>query len=100
MYSIDDIRRKVAPVARDFGVGKLALFGSYARGEATGSSDVDMLIVDKGKLRGMFNLSGFQLAMQDTLGLPVDVVTLGGLYDDVRQNISGEEVMIYDSRNA
>ena len=34
IYTIDEIRRKVVPIAKKYGVKKLSLFGSYARGEA------------------------------------------------------------------
>jgi hypothetical protein len=41
VYTIDEIKEKAIPVAREYGVDSMGLFGSYARGEATGSSDID-----------------------------------------------------------
>ena len=35
VYSIDEIREIVAPIAKQHGVDKVFLFGSYARGDAT-----------------------------------------------------------------
>jgi predicted nucleotidyltransferase len=57
----DDINTSslIAPVARDYGVRKLTLFGSYARGDATVESDIDLRIVDRGQLRGLFRLAAF-----------------------------------------
>ena len=54
VYSIDEIRKIVAPIAKQHGVDKVFLFGSYARGDATPASDVD-LCVDAPKLRGLFD---------------------------------------------
>ena len=34
VYSIDEIREIVAPIAKQHGVDKVFLFGSYARGDA------------------------------------------------------------------
>ena len=47
IYSIDEIKRIAAPIAAGFGVERVCLFGSYAKGEATSASDID-LIIDKG----------------------------------------------------
>ena len=54
IYSVGDLRAIIAPIAARHGVDRVYLFGSYARGEATENSDVD-LRVDKGSLRGMFS---------------------------------------------
>ena len=60
VYSIDEIREIVAPIAKQHGVDKVFLFGSYARGDATPASDVD-LCVDAPKLRGLFALAVYML---------------------------------------
>ena len=59
VYTIDQIRKIVAPIAASYGVGSLSLFGSYARGEATDGSDIDIL-VDSG-LPGLTGLLVFLL---------------------------------------
>jgi len=48
VYTIDQIRRIAMPIAAAYGVKSMRLFGSYARGEATDDSDVDILI-DRGR---------------------------------------------------
>ena len=76
------------------------LFGSYARGEATENSDVDIRI-DKGdsqKLRGLFDVSGFQLALADALGKKVDLITMlpeQERYNIFRNRVKNEEVLLY-----
>ena len=75
IYTIDEIRRKVVPIAKKYGVKKLSLFGSYARGEADDKSDVDFLI-DRGKIVGI-EYFGFVYDLEDELGCHVDVVTTG-----------------------
>jgi predicted nucleotidyltransferase len=70
------------------------LFGSYARGEATEDSDID-LHVWSGSIRGLFQLSGFMLDLQDALGKEVDVVTQGGIRKRFYECIKDEEVQLY-----
>jgi predicted nucleotidyltransferase len=95
MYSITDITKSVAPIAQSFGIGKLALFGSYARNEASETSDLDFHIIDCGSLRGLFALAGFKNALEDVFKVPVDVVTTNSMYDDVRAAVEHEEIIVY-----
>lgn len=56
-----------------FGVKRLGLFGSCARGDFTSRSDVDILIdVDPSIGLDFVNLAEF---IEDALGLPVDLVS-------------------------
>ena len=43
IYTLDEIKQKAIPIAIEYGVNSMSLFGSYARGEATENSDVDFL---------------------------------------------------------
>jgi predicted nucleotidyltransferase len=96
-YDIDEIKNKISPIAKKFGIRKIAVFGSYARGEATINSDLDFHIIDRGSLRGLIQLAGFELALEEIFNIPVDVVTTSSLFDDVLKNIEGEEMVVYDA---
>lgn len=53
-YTLDEIARRVRPVAEQYHLRAVYVFGSYARGEATEGSDVDLLIDDTDSgLRGL-----------------------------------------------
>ena len=97
IYSIDEISSMVAPIAANFGIRKLSVFGSYARNEATENSDLDFHLIDRGSLRGLFRLAGFELALEEKFKVPVDVVTTNSLFDDVRQRIEQEELIVYEA---
>ena len=43
--SIDEIRAALAPALRNGGASKAIVFGSYARGDADGYSDLDLIVV-------------------------------------------------------
>ncbi len=97
MYSVTEISKIVTPIARSYGIGCLSVFGSYARGEATSGSDIDFHILDKGSLCGLFQLAGFQIALEEALNVPVDVVTTGSLFEDVYSTIAKEEKIVYEA---
>jgi predicted nucleotidyltransferase len=98
MYSIPEISKIVSPIARSYGINCLSVFGSYARGEATSDSDIDFHILDRGSLRGLFQLSGFELALEEALEIPVDVVTTDSLFEDICNVVEREEMVVYEAR--
>ncbi|MDR0846026.1 MAG: nucleotidyltransferase domain-containing protein [Lactobacillales bacterium] len=42
VYTIDEIKEKISPIAKKWGIPLVYLFGSYARGEADDESDIDL----------------------------------------------------------
>ena len=97
MYSIPEISRIVSPIASAYGISRMSVFGSYARGEATSFSDIDFHILDRGSLCGLFQLAGLELALEEALKTPVDVVTTDSLFEDVRIAIENEEMIVYEA---
>ena len=94
VYSIEQIKEHITPIAKNYGVKRVMLFGSYARGEATEDSDID-LHVYCGNIRGLFELSGFRLDLIDALGKNVDLVTHGGMRRKFYERIRNDEVLLY-----
>ncbi len=97
IYTTEEIRRIVAPIAHAYGVERVLLFGSYARNEATPESDIDLRI-DKGAIRGLFKLAGFNRELEEQLGMHVDVLTTGALSSDFLDRIRKEEVVLYEQQ--
>ena len=95
-YTIEEIRQKVAPIAKRYGVARVYLFGSYARNEARAKSDVDLLI-DKGKVRDLFRMSELYCALENSLETKIDLLTTCAFDagDKFREDILKEEVLLY-----
>lgn len=74
IYTIDEIKRRIEPVAKEYGVKQVYLFGSYARGEATEESDVDLL-VDAPDVRGI-KTCRLERAFAESVGRNVDLVMM------------------------
>ena len=76
-----------------FGVASLALFGSFARGQATDASDIDILVRFNGPAtsRAYF---GVQFYIEDLLGRPVDLVTDKALRPEFRPHLEREAVSV------
>lgn len=78
-------------------IDRVVLFGSYARGEATPQSDVDLRIeLANGASLGLFALSGLASKLESGLGRHVDVVTADKLSDELEAAIKREGVVLYE----
>ncbi len=86
-----DILRKNRARLDELGICRLRVFGSTARGEASASSDIDML-VDFNRKVGLFHIVDVQDTLEDLLGAKVDLVTEGALHPALASGILAEAV--------
>ena len=76
-----------------FGVKSLRLFGSVARGDASASSDVDLLV----SFRETPTFSGYmklRIFLEDLLGAKVDLITETGLREGVRPFVEKDAIRV------
>ena len=94
-YTVSEIKERAVPIAKEYGIKQMSLFGSYARGDANDESDVDIYI-DKGKLRSLIRYFMFVADLEKALQCHVDVVTTGIEDRDFLDRIKGEGVLLYE----
>lgn len=80
-------------LASQFGVTRLALFGSTARDAAHSASDLDLLVSFDGPATSS-RYFGVQFYLEDMLGRPVDLVTDKALRPELRPYIEREAVNV------
>ena len=93
--SMAEIRDVVSRLAAQYGAKRVYLFGSYARGDMTPGSDIDLRI-DKGAIRGL-EMAGLLVDLEDALGIPVDLIPTGSLDDSFLAAIRDDEVLLYEA---
>ncbi|MEK7541139.1 MAG: nucleotidyltransferase family protein [Patescibacteria group bacterium] len=89
--SIEEIKNKISPILRKNGVKKAAIFGSYASGEQTKKSDIDILIKYKYDDKSYFDLIGLQLELEKILKKKVDLLTYGSVHRRLKKEIFGSK---------
>lgn len=78
-------------------VKKVWLFGSYAEGEATDDSDVDLLIeYDYNEKVGILKHAEIILALESILEKDVDLVPVEALRETLRPYVDNHKVIIYE----
>lgn len=76
---------------------KAWVFGSYARGEETEDSDVDILFVpDRSQHFSLFTLGGMYMDLKDLLGREVDLISDKGLMPFARPSADQDKILIYE----
>ncbi|OGX82649.1 hypothetical protein BEN47_04560 [Hymenobacter lapidarius] len=90
--SLDYVRQVVAEYFADKPVKKVQVFGSYARGEATAESDLDLLL----EMEHPVGFAFFDYArnLEERLGLKVDVGT--GVSEYIMRYIQRDLKTIYE----
>lgn len=99
MDHIAELTAKVTPLLRPY-VRRISVFGSYARGEATNESDIDLLVdLKPSEARpalGLFEFIRLEQALEQELGREVDLITEEGLNPRRRPNIERDRVVLYE----
>ncbi len=90
---IISIRRKIIPILKKNGVIKAGIFGSYARGEAKKTSDVDVLVKLKSKV-SLFGFVRLKQDLEDTLQKKVDLVEYETIKPRLKEKILHDEIRI------
>ena len=96
MLSLQSIKKLAIPLAQKYGIERLFLFGSYARGEATENSDIDFRI-DRGTMRGL-QFCAFYNDMEEAFNKPLDILTTKQLPDEILNAIKKEEILLYERK--
>ena len=89
-------RSRVADVCRKNEVTRLRVFGSYARGEATEASDID-LIAEFSAPKSLLDIVRIEREMSAALGLRVDLLTVGAISPYIRERIVDDLRVIYEA---
>lgn len=77
------------PKMREYGVKRIGLFGSFARGEHTNASDIDILVEFHRNKKTFDNYMDLKFFLEDLLKRKVDLVISEAVKPDLKPNITG-----------
>ena len=103
IYTIDELTQRIAPIAQKYDIPAVYIFGSYARGDATDNSDVDVLIQRKGSKIIGWMIGALYEDLSKSLGKGLDLVTIETLEQEYTKertpwfvdNLLQERLLIY-----
>lgn len=96
--NIEEIKKRILPILKKYGVKKAGIFGSVARGEESEKSDIDIL-VELPDEATLLDLAGLKIELEELFGKKVDVLTYDSIYPPLKEPILSEEVAILGEKN-
>ena len=94
--SREEINHKIIDYLSGFSPDKIAIFGSFARGEETGTSDLDLLVSFK-KPFGLLQMVRMERELSQLIGRKVDLLTERALKNEkLKQYILKDLQVIYE----
>ncbi|QQG40706.1 MAG: nucleotidyltransferase family protein [Candidatus Levyibacteriota bacterium] len=94
--NITDLKNKLSPIFRNYGIKQAAVFGSVSRGEDRPNSDVDLLVKLGDQPMGMFKYMGLIEEIEEKLGKKVDLLTEGSVNKFLEPYITPDLKNIYE----
>ncbi|SJZ88321.1 hypothetical protein SAMN02745116_01719 [Pilibacter termitis] len=102
VYTIEEIKEKVKPIAEKYEIQELYLFGSYARGQADEKSDLDFVYKPKKSVLEFYRMfDSFSNELSSAFGLLVDVISLDSVEKaklpimiEIKNNFEKEKVAL------
>lgn len=102
VYTFEEIKEKISPIAKKYKIPTVYLFGSYARNEADEESDIDIAIsIDESDITG-FELMDLEEELKSQFVIPLDFLVVEDLEMgkspialQVKENFEREKVAVY-----
>ncbi|MBP0028200.1 nucleotidyltransferase family protein [Roseofilum sp. Guam] len=92
---LESLREIFPHIQKQYQINQLGLFGSYVRGEATETSDIDLLVEFSPDINfGLITYCKLENYLSERLGKKVDLVTKDGLKPYIGQQILQEVVYL------
>lgn len=92
MIRLNEIKKRIQPILKKYGIEKAGVFGSVARRE-TQANDIDLLVKIDRKI-SLLDFIGIQQELEDELGIKVDLVEYDSLKPALKETILKEEVPV------
>lgn len=90
---IEEIKQKILPILRRYGVKRVGLFGSCVRGEMTPDSDIDILVEIDSDI-SLLDFVGLKLELEEVLNRKVDLVEYNTIKPLLRETILSQQEII------
>lgn len=88
---------RLREVCQRYGIARLEVFGSSARGTAHSDSDIDLLYTLAPGVRLGWAIEDLSVELEEILGRPVDLVSRRALNPRIRDQVLQEAQPFYDA---
>lgn len=94
ILTIKQIKDRILPILAKHGINEVYLFGSYARGEAKSTSDVD-IYCSAGDVKSFVDQGFLEEELENALGKSVDLLFIGSRMDEYfKAQLDGDKIRL------
>ena len=94
VLTIKQIKERILPILARHGINEVYLFGSYARGEAKNTSDVD-IYCESGDIKTFIDQGFLEEELENALGKKVDLLFIGTrLNEYFLEQLEGDKIRL------
>ena len=93
--SIETISNKIKPIALQYDLSTIWLFGSYAKDTQSIDSDIDLIVKTEDVSEG-FKLIEVKYALEEALALKVDLITTNSIKGSLLEDLDLGQLLIYE----
>ena len=94
--TLEELRDIVGPIAERYGILRMFLFGSRARGDFDEDSDYDFIVLCPEGM-GLIGLTNFRNELMEALNSPVDFAYEDYLNEGFKSLVGSDKVLVYGS---
>ena len=91
--NFEQLKRNILGVIANYPVKKAAVYGSFARGDSTDGSDVDLLI-ETSKPVTIFQILQLEIDISEITRRKTDIVEYAAIKDSIRERVLAEAIQI------
>lgn len=91
--SIEEIKTRILPILKRYGVRRAGVFGSAARGDLSDESDIDILVEIESDI-SLLDFVKLRLELEEALGRKVDLVEYDTLKPLIKERILKAELSV------
>lgn len=97
IYRLETIKERLRPVFEAYPVNRATLFGSYARGDMTPESDLD-IVLECDKIMWGLRFYAAWADLENAIGKPIDLIEAIELKQgtSIHERVQNEGVVIYE----
>lgn len=94
VLTIKQIKERILPVLANHGINEVYLYGSYARGEAKNTSDID-IYCEPGDIKTFIDQGFLEEELEEALGKKVDLLFIGTTLNDFfKEQLEGDKIRL------
>lgn len=88
-------QKKILEILKKYGIKKILLFGSYAKGKVTSTSDID-LIFEFPEGTSLLDHVGIEIELSEALNMKIDLLSQNGISPYMKEENLKEAIVIYE----